>query len=727
MNFVEINVLYNSGYLEASTQTEDISKQIASVLSNKYDLAYFRADESGFTVVVSEDADVDSVKIIISDEIKSRLNIGKGENVCKISQKSINKTQLAMLQLTKPATPIAHDKKPAEAPAPEPQGDSGSVPIEDIISKQKSASESSQPASTASEDAPETTISADDLEEIRRQKCEERVQKAKGTQTLEKIRALIGADEFKALAEEIAKIAPVIAKNETYDVLTSRSYLFSIGDGNGLTTYLNLLADLLEELGLFTFDAQHRIIEHLIEPESPGVEPFKDALGCFKCFSDKAGRLICFDISEWLTQYNSKDFRAFLSKLPDYTGKHIIIFRVPFLENEVVKNLNSIFNDRLCMRQLTFLPFDNSELVSCAKNTVKQYGYTVSDDVWDVFNARITEEKNDGRFYGIETVNKVVREMIYLKQLSSAYSGNEDSVIKKDEVLKLSTSYNGESLSGLSVLDSMVGMEDIKQRVIEITSQIEMAMKNDKLDRPCIHMRFVGNPGTGKTTVARVLGQILKEKGILRNGSFFEHAGREFCGRYIGETAPKTAAMCRDAYGSVLFIDEAYTLYRGDGMSRADYGREALDTLISEMENHRTDLVVIMAGYPDEMKELMKANPGLESRMPFVINFPNYTRQQLISIFMGLVNKTFACCDDFEQTVTDYFSNISDDILESKDFSNARFVRNLFERTWGKSVLRAQMNKSDTVVLEKEDFLAATSDNEFTNLLARKKKSLGFV
>ncbi len=736
MNFIELTVIYNSGLIESSVDTEALGKSVESKISKEYDIAYFRAESVGFTLVLCDDVNVDEVRLMISSEVSASFKGTSNTNLYSISHKSIDKSQLAMLQLTKPAIKVStgQDKPSSEAsatiaPKPETSSSSDSPSVSDVISKIKGVTGSSQADNNSSQISTEpavTIATSEDMEELSKKQREERVEKAKSTNILQKIRALIGADEFKALAEEIAMIAPVVAKNETYDILTSRAYLFSIGDGNGLTTYLNLFADLLEELGLFKFDAQHRVIEHTIEPESPGVEPFKDAIGCFKCYSDKAGRLVCFDISEWMTQCNSKDFREFLAKLPDYVGKHLLVFRVPFLEKEVVTNLNSVFNDRLSMRQLTFLPFDNDELITCAKSTIEKYGYSVDDAVWDVFNARITEEKNDGRFYGIETVNKVVRDMIYLKQMNMAQIGSEDTIIRKEDVLKLSTTYNGASDSGFAVLDSMIGMEDIKQRVIEITSQIEMAMKNRNLDRPCIHMRFVGNPGTGKTTVARVLGQILKEKGILRNGSFFEHAGREFCGRYVGETAPKTAAMCRDAYGSVLFIDEAYTLYRSEGASRADYGREALDTLISEMENHRTDLVVIMAGYPDEMKDLMKANPGLESRMPYVINFPNYTREQLTKIFMCLARNSFTCGEGFEETVTDYFSNLTDDVIESKDFSNARFVRNLFERTWGKSVLRAQMNKTEDVVLEKEDFLAASSDKEFENLLSKKKKTLGF-
>ena len=111
-------------------------------------------------------------------------------------------------------------------------------------------------------------------------------------------------------------------------------------------------------------------------------------------------------------------------------------------------------------------------------------------------------------------------------------------------------------------------------------------------------------------------------------------------GAYVGQTAPKTAAICRDAYGSVLFIDESYALYSGTEDSK-DYGSEALTTLIAEMENHRDDMVVIMAGYTDEMAELMKGNTGLRSRMPYLIEFPNYTKEQLTQIYMKFARKNF--------------------------------------------------------------------------------------
>ena len=217
----------------------------------------------------------------------------------------------------------------------------------------------------------------------------------------------------------------------------------------------------------------------------------------------------------------------------------------------------------------------------------------------------------------------------------------------------------------------------------------------------------------------------MKERGLLSKGQFFEYAGRDFCGQYIGETAPKTAAMCRDAYGSVLFIDEAYSLYRGDKDNR-DYGREAIDTLTAQMENHRQDFMVIMAGYEEDMNTMMESNVGLASRMPYTVTFPNYGRTELFQIFMKMASRSFDCEPELEAAVKSYFDSLSDDVLKARDFANARFVRNLFERTWGKASVRRQLEPDAPFRLRACDFDKAITDREFQELQQKKSRRIGF-
>ena len=175
----------------------------------------------------------------------------------------------------------------------------------------------------------------------------------------------------------------------------------------------------------------------------------------------------------------------------------------------------------------------------------------------------------------------------------------------------------------------------------------------------------------------------------------------------------------------MLFALTYYT--RGDNDGR-DYGREALDTLIAEMENHRDDFVVIMAGYPDDMSRLMKGNAGLESRMPYEIFFPNYSREQLYQIFMQMVKSSVAFDDDLAYVAKEYFNSLDDDFISSKEFSNARFVRNIFERTCAKAGVRLQLNEENSFVLTREDFNAAVSERSFEKLLEKKKRNrIGFI
>lgn len=543
----------------------------------------------------------------------------------------------------------------------------------------------------------------------------------------EKIASLIGAEEFKALIEEIKLIAPQVVVHNTYDAFSFQHYLFAINDGCGLSTYLKLFAEVLSQQQLFQFNEVKAVVEtKLLPPSGDKYDPFSAVFSHLKKRDPNDGKLICIDISEWMTNLSDKRFKNFLLELENHTTENIIVFRVPFVEPEILEAISKLIGDILFVRSLSFPPMKNEELIACAKCFLARLGYSADDTVWRIFEERIAEEKSDGRFYGMNTINKVVREMVYRKQLHDAHSGLNNTIIRQQDVAELSKSGKDDSLSGMEMLERMIGMEQVSASVEEIISQIELAQKHKQLEMPGLHMRFVGNPGTGKTTVARIVGKILKERGVLRNGNFFEYSGRDFCGKYIGETAPRTASMCRDAYGSVLFIDEAYSLYRGDADTR-DFGREALDTLIAEMENHRNDLIVIMAGYTEEMAELMKGNIGLESRMPYLIEFPNYTREQLYQIFMNMVGSEITCCDGFAETVKAYFDKISDEILQSKSFSNARFVRNLFERTCAKAGIRKKLNQEDELTLTKEDFILASSDRALSKLLEKKTKNrIGF-
>lgn len=555
---------------------------------------------------------------------------------------------------------------------------------------------------------------------------DEEIDKSAIESSLEEIDKLVGADEYKDLAHEIADIAPEIIKNKTFDILSYQSYIFSINDGYGLTTYLYSFAKLVRSLGIPDIAKIEGVYERALPAPKGESDDLYDAVeDLFRYSKFGSVKILCLDISEWISKTNSRPFKKLLSELSRHMNEVIMVFRVPFVDKEVLNQLRISLNDLMFVRTVSFPPFDQGELQACAAAELEKYGFTISDEAWQGFHGRIAEEKRDGKFYGINTVKKVVRELLYKKQLSNVRSGNGNSHIGFDDASEICVSLCDSNISGYEMLDRMIGGEIFKSKINEIIAQIEFARSNPEVKAPCIHMRFVGNPGTGKTTVARIVGKILKEKGILRVGNFFELSGRDLCGRFVGETAPKTAAICRDAYGSVLFIDEAYSLYRGPNNDK-DYGREALETLIAEMENHRTDLVVIMAGYTDDMNTLMDGNAGLASRMPYVIDFPNFTREQLYDIYVSMLKHPFKYDESMLGRVKEYFMSIPDEIINSKEFSNARFVRNLFERTWAKASMRCQLEKLGEIVLTKDDFERSVSDREFC-FTVEKKSKIGFV
>ena len=537
---------------------------------------------------------------------------------------------------------------------------------------------------------------------------------------------LIGAAEFKALIRELADVGPLVNDALT-EVMVGRSYVFSIEDGHGLSTYLEMLGTALAPV--VKAGKTMRVFEHtlpLVGAKQGEIEELRSKIT--SVLNDPLLRamrdIVCFDISEWMGSIDSGLFRKCLDAIVEANlSGNIIVFRVPYVDKGVLARVCYAINDRMGVKAVSFPPFSQDELAEYARREFERLGFALADDAKQAFFEKLREEKSDGRFYGLRTVTKVVREMIYNRLVTMAKTGQKENVVNAAEAAKSLFKEMNDGKSAQEELDAMIGCENIKRQIKEIVAQILSAQKSKSKKRPCIHMRFVGSPGTGKTTIARILGKLLKEKGVLRIGEFYEHGARDLCGRYIGETSPKTSQICRDAYGSVLFLDEAYSLSVRD--SDKDFGREAIDTLIAEMENHRDDFVVIMAGYTDEMEELMDLNPGLRSRMPYKIEFHNYSRKELFEIFKLMATSAFKCDKEMLAAAKEFFDGLSEGFITAKEFSNGRYVRNLFERTWAKAALRWQMSGCDDQILTKEDFDKAKAENEFSP--GKKKVRMGFL
>ena len=257
-------------------------------------------------------------------------------------------------------------------------------------------------------------------------------------------------------------------------------------------------------------------------------------------------------------------------------------------------------------------------------------------------------------------------------------------------------------------LDELIGLESVKEEVHTIANfakiQQQRKAQGLKIPKMSYHLVFTGSPGTGKTTVARIVSRIYKDLGILERGHTVETDRSGLVAEYVGQTAVKTNAVIDSALNGVLFIDEAYALVPQD--ARSDYGQETISTLLKRMEDDRDKLVVIIAGYPDEMKRFIDSNPGLQSRFTRYINFPDYSEQELYDIFQLYLNKNqYTMTDDAAQQLK---SNLDYVVAhKTKNFGNARYVRNIFERAVEQQANRLSAKHSisdeELSLLTKED------------------------
>ena len=253
-----------------------------------------------------------------------------------------------------------------------------------------------------------------------------------------------------------------------------------------------------------------------------------------------------------------------------------------------------------------------------------------------------------------------------------------EQVEKKDSVVV------NEPLEGdpYKELDDLIGLDNVKKEVRTLANFVKVQKQREaqglKIPKISYHLVFTGSPGTGKTTVARIVGRIYKDLGVLKKGHTVETDRSGLVAKYMGQTALKTDTIIQKAMNGVLFIDEAYALVPEDGGGQ-DYGQEAISTLLKRMEDYRDSLVVIIAGYPNEMKRYIDSNPGLQSRFNRYISFPDYSSGELYDIFgMYMRKNQYTLSTDAE----DYLREALDYAVAHKDrnFGNARFVRNIFEK-----------------------------------------------
>ena len=540
--------------------------------------------------------------------------------------------------------------------------------------------------------------------------------------------------------DNLKRIIPAFVEQHNEQLLWSQSLFLSIDDGYGLTTFMKALSGIYIDAGLCTSkDIDNVMLKYKLR--NPGNRDIKYVdwerlIDDMKNLSrnserqDRLQRIIDIDLSKWIGELRSAPVKDYLIRLNEVNAQALFVFRVPYMEYRVVRDICSAVSDIIRVRPLAVAPADNEHMLKYMRTKAARYGYTFTPECNEILERGIVAEMNDGSFYGFTTLAQMVESILYDKIGDMVGKADQEKLaqIKPDE-LKKYLNVAADDKTADELIAGMVGVDKIVEQVDTLINQIsvqkKMSEQGKSLDRPTIHMFFTGSPGTGKTTMARIIAKKMKEAGILSKGNFYEIKGRDLCGEYIGETTPKTCGYCRMAYGSVLFIDEAYELFTSSDNTR-DYGREAITALIAEMENHRDDMCVIMAGYTKEMKTLLESNPGLKSRVRTTIEFPNYSRAELEEIFFRMLEDNFAYDDSFKKAVHDYFDELPDEIIDNKAFANGRFVRNLYENTWGIAAIRSEFDEDGRIKLLATDFTSATENTDASSAEAPKRRQMGF-
>ena len=317
------------------------------------------------------------------------------------------------------------------------------------------------------------------------------------------------------------------------------------------------------------------------------------------------------------------------------------------------------------------------------------------------FIKRLGNLSNNDKFPKIKDRQSTVLELLY-KYLGSRLIDSEYAILKE---------INTKSFDELSdELNSLIGLENVKKEIEDLVIFNKVQKNREKIGlkktNRTMHMAFLGNPGTGKTTVARIVGNMYRSLGILSKGHFIEATRTDLIAEYQGQTALKVKRLIQKAKGGVLFIDEAYSITENDKSD--SYGRECLTELTKALEDYRDDLVVIVAGYDELMKKFFESNPGLKSRFNYSITFEDYTVDQMFDIFLSYCkNEDYILQESAAEKLKKYLDKQSED-SENKN-SNGRFVRNVFD----KIIMNQAKRLSNLSLPTKENYITILEEDIF--------------
>ncbi len=463
-------------------------------------------------------------------------------------------------------------------------------------------------------------------------------------EALTELNQMIGLKEVKDRVEKLYHYLNYqkVRKEKGYQLKDelSLNMILTGNPGTGKTTLARLLAKIYFELGILPreevieVDRSHLVGGYVGQTEENTMNIIKQAVGGV-LFIDEAYSLKREDSSG--SDYGQTAIDTLVSAMTnsEYAGKFAVILAgYPEEMRQFLwanPGLRSRFpeNNHIHLRD-----YSVEELIQIAEHVAIDNDFTFSEDAMLELRKRIEKEQVDASFGNARTVKNIVLDAIFQKgslvQLDEPLQSEDFTMIKREDVQK--EKLEDEDKDGITQLNALIGLDEIKKEVMSLVSFVKVQQIRREKKLPGVplqlHSVFTGNPGTGKTTVAKIFAKILKELGLLKRGHLVVVGRGDLVAGYTGQTALKTKKKLREALGGVLFIDEAYSLFGKQG----DFGKEVIDTLVEEMTKHNDRLVVILAGYPKEIDLLIKSNPGLESRFKKYFHFEDYKINELVEM-----------------------------------------------------------------------------------------------
>jgi SpoVK/Ycf46/Vps4 family AAA+-type ATPase len=539
---------------------------------------------------------------------------------------------------------------------------------------------------------------------------------------LSELDGLVGLDEVKAQVRALVSELEIDAQRRRAGlkvVERSRHLVFTGHPGTAKTTVARLLAEIYRELGVLSSG-------HLVECQRAdlvGEYVGETASKTRKVVRSALGGVLFLDEAYALVSGNSEDFgpeaiTELVAQMENHRGELVVIAAGYPREMEGFLDVNPGLRSRFAAR-IRFADYSNDQLAQIFARTAEDQGYELDPELARGLPSRMARVGRgkgfaNGRSARALLEKAVSRQATRLAEHGGQVGADELRLLRAEDLPE--DSGVGPAGSGaprrplpdlLSELDGLVGLEQVKERVRALTSELRLDARRREAGLPVAvrsrHLVFTGNPGTAKTTVARLLAQIYRELGVLTSGHLVEVTRSDLVGEYVGHTAPKTRAVVDEAAGGVLFIDEAHALAPGGG---PDFGVEAVSELLVHMEERRDDLVVIAAGYPGDMERFLRANPGLRSRFGTTVDFPDYTDEQLAHIFgFQAENKGYRLGADLLRALPGAIAALD----RGPGFANGRTVRGLLERAVERQSLRLAAPGTDLDTVTDEELQVLTA------------------